>query len=293
MATLQQLKKGIASTKSIQKITNAMQMVAASKLKKAQENAEKSRSYAQVIQHIVSHLGETALSHPYLKKCTSEEVKHEVFIVVSSNRGLCGGFNNNLFKTLLTTLRQKTKNHQVSLCIIGKKAADFFIPLQDSCGFNVLTTIDTPATKALNIADLIGTMKTIFDGLNDGLYQKVHLAFNRFNNVISQTPELQQMIPIDHEIEELKSPNQQHWDYLYEEEELTLLSQVLKRYLESQLYQAVVESVAGEQAARMTAMQQAKDNAGDMIEQLNLDYNQIRQAKITQEISEIINGSEY
>lgn len=291
MTTLQQLKKGISSTKSIEKITNAMQMVATSKLKKAQEAAEKSRSYAKIIQNIVSHMGETAIVHPYLKPSNAEDLKHEVMIIISSNRGLCGGFNNNLFKSILKQLREP-KQHQTSLCLIGKKAADFFVPLQKDCGFKVITHVDTPTSNTLNISDLIGTMKIIFDGFNDGQYQRVQLAFNRFENVMSQTPEFQQMIPIPHGIDQLNT-SESKWDYIYEEDELTLLSTVLNRYLESQLYQAVVESVAGEQAARRLAMKNATDNAGELIEQLNLDYNQIRQAKITQEISEIINGSEY
>ena len=283
MAVGKEIRTQIKSIKNTQKITRAMEMVAASKMRKAQERMRASRPYADKIRAIVGHLAQAhpEYHHPFMKE---REAKRVGIIIISTDRGLCGGLNTNAFKASLMALREwREKGAEVDVCTIGAKAEAFFKRLKSSIVGHVSHLGDAP-----QINDLIGTVKIMLDAYNEGRIDRLYVVYNQFVNTMSQKPQALQLLPIEgEEDEQLKH----HWDYLYEPEAKDVLDDLLMRYIESLVYQGVVENIACEQAARMVAMKAASDNAGDFISDLQLVYNKARQAAITQEISEIVGGA--
>ena len=283
MAGAKEIRTKIASVTSTQKITNAMQMVAAGKMRKAQERMARGKPYAERIRSVVGHIANAApeYKHLYMQQ---REVRRVAFIIVSTDRGLCGGLNINLFKAVLREMKDwNAKGVEIDLCVIGTKASSFF----GSMGGRITAALrglgDAPAA-----ADLIGGVKVVLDAYAAGKVDKVFLAYNTFVNTMTQQPTIAQVLPLEASQEkELKH----HWDYLYEPDAKELLDGLLTRYIESQVYQGVVENVACEQAARMVAMKAATDNAGELIGDLKLVYNKARQAAITQELAEIVSGA--
>jgi F-type H+-transporting ATPase subunit gamma len=283
MASGKEIRTQISSIQSTQKITSAMEMVAASKMRKAQDRMQVGKPYAQRIRSVVGHIANAnpEYKHMYM---VQREVKRVGFVVVSTDRGLCGGLNINLFKAAIRSMKEYADQEiEIDLCLVGAKAAAFF----NSYGGNVVAAVrDLGEDPAL--ADLIGGVKVMLDGYSEGKIDKLYLVSNEFVNTMTQDPSVQQLLPLQaEESKELKH----HWDYLYEPDAQELLEGLLTRYVESQVYQAVVENGACEQASRMLAMKNATDNAGDLIDDLQLVYNKARQAAITQELSEIVSGA--
>jgi F-type H+-transporting ATPase subunit gamma len=283
MAVGKEIRNQIGSIKNTQKITSAMEMVAASKMRKAQEQMELGKPYAKNIRAVVSHL---ANSHPEYHHTYMEErpAKRVGFIVISTDRGLCGGLNINLFKNMIIAMKGwHEEDVDIEICAIGGKGAGFF----NSYGGKVVAAIrgigDKPAVE-----DVVGGVKVMLDSFAEGNIDKLFLVSNEFVNTMTQKPTVEQLLPLQAaEDDELKH----HWDYIYEPDARELLDSLLARYIESQVYQAVVENNACEQAARMIAMKSATDNAGELINELQLVYNKARQAAITQELSEIVGGA--
>jgi len=284
MAGVKEIRIKIASFKSTQKITKAMEMVAASKMRKAQERMRATRPYAQKIRRVIGHLrlANPDFKHPFL---IDREAKSVGFVVITTDRGLCGGLNVNLFKATLAAMREwQQKGASISLCLIGSKGVQFFRRLD---GLQTLATV-THLGDRPHVADLIGTVKVMLDQYRDGKLDRVFLVNNEFVNTMSQKPVVNQVLPV---VAEDEGELQKLWDYIYEPSAVELLDGVLMRYIESQVYQGAVENVACEMAARMVAMKSATDNAGKLIEELQLIYNKARQAAITKEISEIVSGA--
>jgi F-type H+-transporting ATPase subunit gamma len=283
MPGTKEIRAKIASVKSTQKITKAMQMVATSKMRRAQERMKQARPYAQKMRNVIGHLTQANpdYRHPFLQE---REVKGVGIIVVSTDRGLAGALNANVFKQVLSAMREwQEKGAQVSLCIIGTKGMTFFRRLQVPILANISGLGDKPRVK-----DLIGTVKVMLDAYRDGKLDRLYLANAQFVNTMTQKPVLEQLLPVQAlDTEEL----QEHWDYIYEPDAATVLDQLLMRYIESQVYRGAVESVASEMAARMIAMGAASDNASKLISELQLIYNKARQAAITKELSEIVGGA--
>ena len=285
MAVGKEIRTKIKSIKNTQKITRAMEMVAASKMRKAQDRMAASRPYAEKMRAVVSHLAHAhpEYKHPYLRDRV--DVKHVGYIVISSDRGLCGGLNTNLFRSLINDMRQWHENKvEIDLCTIGRKAHAFF----KRVGANIIGQADHLG-DAPQLGDLIGTVKIMLDAYDEGRIDRLYVASNDFVNTMTQNAHIDQLIPV--EAGGLDEQLKHHWDYLYEPEAKEVLDALLMRYIESLVYQGVVENVACEQAARMVAMKAASDNAGDLIDELQLVYNKARQAAITQEISEIVGGA--
>jgi F-type H+-transporting ATPase subunit gamma len=283
MAAGKEIRTKISSIRSTQKITSAMEMVAASKMRRAQERMRLGKPYARRMRAVVGHIANAApeYHHLYMKQ---RDVKRVGFLVVSTDRGLCGGLNINLFKRTVKAMKEwADQGVEIELSLIGAKAAAFF----NSYGGNVRSAVrDIGEMPAL--ADLIGAVKTMLDAYAEGRIDRLYLVSNEFINTMTQTPSVEQLLPLEAE------ENQQmkhHWDYIYEPDARELLERLLTRYIESQVYQAVVENVACEQAARMLAMKNATENAGELIDDLQLIYNKARQAAITQELSEIVGGA--
>lgn len=283
MAGAKEIRGKISSIKSTQKITSAMEKVAVSKMRKAQQRMAASRPYAERIRQVIGHLANAnpEYRHPFMQE---REVKRVGYIVVSTDRGLCGGLNTNLFKALITNMKEwRDRNVETELCVIGSKGQAFF----RSYGGNVVASINNLGEQP-SLNDLIGSVKVMLDGYHEGRIDRLYLVSNAFVNTMVQQPKVEQMIPlVPADKEELKG----HWDYVYEPDARELLDGLLTRYIESQVYQAVIENNASEQAARMIAMKNATDNAGDIIDSLQLIYNKARQSAITQEISEIVGGA--
>jgi len=283
MASGKEIRTQISSIQSTQKITSAMEMVAASKMRKAQDRMQVGKPYAQRIRGVVGHLANATpeYQHMYMQQ---REVKRIGFIVVSTDRGLCGGLNINLFKAAINSMKEFADQEvEIDLCLIGAKSAAFF----NSYGGNVVAAVRDLGEDP-SVIDLIGSVKIVLDAYSEGKIDKLFLVGNEFMNTMTQTPTVQQLLPLlAEENEEMKH----HWDYLYEPDAKELLEGLLTRYIESQVYQAVVENGACEQASRMLAMKSATDNAGDLIDGLQLVYNKARQAAITQELSEIVGGA--
>ncbi len=284
MAVGKEIRNQISSIKSTQKITSAMEMVAASKMRKAQERMKATRPYAEKMRQVIGHIAKANVQykHPFM---VEREVKRVGYIVVSTDRGLCGGLNVNLFKTLVREMRAwKEKGVEADLCAIGQKGSSFF----KSYGGNVVAALthlgDSPSSEKL-----IGNVKVMLDAFSEGKIDRLYLVSNEFENTMTQTPQVEQILPLPPGEDEEEIKNQ--WDYLYEPDARQILDGLLPRYIESQVYQGVVENLACEQAARMIAMKSATDNAGGIIDELQLAYNKARQAAITQEISEIVSGA--
>jgi F-type H+-transporting ATPase subunit gamma len=285
MAGEKEIRNKIRSVKNMQKITKAMEMVAASKIRKAQQQMEASRPYAERIRRVVGHLSHANpdYKHPYL---VEREVRRVGYIVISTDRGLCGGLNVNMFKTVIGELsRRRQEGAEVDLALVGAKAVQFFRRL----GGNVVGTA-THLGDRPQVNDLIGSIKIMLDAYSEGRIDRLFLVHNEFVNTMSQRPEVKTLLPVS-SIDLGEETLQQHWDYIYEPDAMELLDDVLLRYIESQVYRGAVENFACEMAAKMVAMKSATDNAGEIIEKLQLAYNKARQAAITQEISEIVGGA--
>lgn len=283
MAGGKEIKTKIGSIKNTQKITNAMEMVAASKMKRAQERMERSRPYADAIRSVIGHIaqGDLDFTHPYLEE---REVKRVGYIVISTDRGLCGGLNANEFKAVLRDVQQwDGKGVEVSFAAVGSKATSFFKRIAGSLTSQASNLGDKPS-----VSDVIGTVAVMLKAFDEGKIDRLFLVYNKFVNTMTQEPVINQLLPLP------KSDEAQRdyaWEYIYEPDAKTILNTLMKRFVESQVYQGVVDNTASEQAARMVAMKAATDNAGDLIDGLQLVYNKARQAAITQEISEIVSGA--
>jgi|TARA_B100001093_G_scaffold25_1_gene25 F-type H+-transporting ATPase subunit gamma len=283
MAVGKEVKTKISSIKSTQKITSAMEMVAASKMRKAQERRAVGKPYAIRIRSVVGQIAKAVseYKHVYMEQ---REIKRVGYIIISTDRGLCGGLNTNLFKQVIKSMKDwSDKGVSNDLCVVGNKAAGFF----GGFGGNIVATVkdlgDAPTQN-----DLIGGIKVMLDAYEAGTIDQLYLVSNEFVNTMTQTPLIEQLLPLKPvENEDLSH----HWDYLYEPDAKELLDELLVRYIESQVYQGVVENKACEQAARMIAMKSATDNAGELVKELQLLYNKARQAAITQELSEIVSGA--
>jgi F-type H+-transporting ATPase subunit gamma len=283
MAAGKEIRTKISSIRSTQKITSAMEMVAASKMRKAQDRMRLGKPYARRMRSVVGHIANAApeYQHMYMQQ---REIKRVGFLVVSTDRGLCGGLNINLFKRTVRAMKEwADQGVEIELSLIGAKAAAFF----NSYGGNITSAVrDIGETPTL--ADLIGGVKTMLDAYEEGRIDRLFLVSNQFVNTMTQNPTVEQLLPLQAEdSQEMKH----HWDYIYEPDARELLERLLTRYIESQVYQAVVENGACEQAARMLAMKNATENAGELIDDLQLIYNKARQAAITQELSEIVSGA--
>ena len=290
MANSKEIKIQIASIGNTQKITSAMEKVAVSKMKKTQDKMLKGRPYRDRMLSVISHL---AKGQPEYKPKYMEErdVKNIALIVISSDKGLCGGLNANLLREVtMFASQQASEGKNISYSLIGTKAQSFF----KSFGGNVISATEKLGDDP-SIEQLVGSMKILLDSFSEGEIDKVYLASNSFVNTMTQEPEINQLLPlkkIEGE-EEDKSKDAPRWDYIYEpDDSRILLDGLMERYIESLLYQSVIENIACEQAAKMVAMKSATDNAGSLIEELQLVYNNARQAAITQEISEIVAGAE-
>lgn len=284
MAVGKEIKTQIGSIQSTRKITSAMEMVAASKMRKAQDRMQESRPYARSIRGVIQHLAKSnpEYKHLYLQQ---REVKRVGFIVVATDRGLCGGLNVNAFKAAIAKMKEfSEQNVQVDICAVGSKAVSFF----KSFGGNVTAAKSGLGDKP-EMADLIGAVKVMLDAYDEGTLDQLFVVSNEFVNTMTQKPQIEQLLPLKAEDDDDRLNH--HWDYIYEPDAKELLNGLLVRYIESLVYQAVVENNACEQAARMLAMKNATDNAGNLIDELQMVYNKARQAAITQEISEIVSGA--
>jgi F-type H+-transporting ATPase subunit gamma len=274
----------IRSIENTKKVTSALEMVSASKIRKSQDLMNATRPYARMIRRIMSHLSKAnpEYRHPFTVR--RPEIKKVAYIVVSTDRGLCGGLNTNLFKLIIRSIQEwQEKGADISMVTLGKKASAFFKNVKVEIAAHASDLGETP-----QIEDLIGSIKVVLDAYREEEVDLVYVVYNDFVNTMTQRPVLQQLLPLpesdDEEIRDI-------WDYLYEPDAVTLLDRVLIRYIEADVYQAVLENLASEHAARMIAMKNATDNAGDLIDELTLVFNKARQAAITQEISEIVGGA--
>lgn len=284
MAGAKEIRTQIKSIQSTQKVTKALEMVAASKIRKAQLRMSASRPYAEKMLRVIGHLAKAnpEYQHPYMVE--REEIKRVGYILVSSDRGLCGGLNINLFRTMLSTMKSwREKGVEVDLCLIGAKGVTFFRRFGKQVLAQTSHLGDSP-----HMSDVIGAVKVMLDAYTAGDIDRLYMASNVFHSTMTQKPTLEQLLPVK-PTEDDSLPR--HWDYIYEPEASELLGDVLMRYIESQVYQGLVENVACFQAAQMVAMKSASDNAGELIDQLQLVYNKARQAAITQELAEIVGGA--
>jgi len=285
MASGKEVRTKIKSIQNTQKITKAMEMVAASKMRKAQDRMAASRPYSDKMRQVIHHLAfaHTEYKHPYL--LDREEVKRVGYIVISTDRGLCGGLNTNEFKAVLKSMVEWSEQGvEVDYCTIGTKATGFFKRMKGDIVSQAGHLGDAPTVN-----DLIGSVKVMLDAYNEGKIDRLYVAYNEFVNTMTQEPRVNQLLPVVSikEEDELKH----HWDYIYEPDAKDVLDGLMVRYIESLVYQGVTENIACEMAARMIAMKAATDNAGELINELQLVYNKARQAAITQEISEIVSGA--
>lgn len=285
MSKTQEIRSKIASIKNTKKITRAMELVAASKMRKAQDRMEMSRPYVNKICKVINHvaISHSEYVHSYLKR---REITQCVgYIIVSSDRGLCGGLNINLFRTAVAEMKKwKERNIEIDLCIIGRKGKTFF----QRHGGNVIAVSDYLGDKP-KVQNIIGLVKVMLDRFNEKKIDAIYIATNKFVNTMTQKPIVHQLLPLMIDKKEFKEG---YWDYIYEPDaSKDLLEMLLVRYIESQVYQAIIENIACEQSARGVAMKNATDNAGQLIDELQLIYNKARQAGITQEIAEIVSGA--
>lgn len=285
MAGAKEIRTKIASVRNTQKITKAMEMVAASKMRKTQERMSASRPYSDTIRKVISHIakGSIGYKHPFL---TPREVKKVGYLVVSTDRGLCGGLNVNLFKAVLNEFKQKEeKGIKTRVGLIGSKSISFFSSMGIEIAAQISGLGDAPEAERI-----VGIVNGMINRFRDGEIDEVYVVYNRFINTMSQKPVVQKLLPLP-TLEDDDLASSGSWDYLYEPDPKSLLDSLLVRYLEAQVYQAIVDNLASEQAARMVAMKAATDNAGNLISELQLVYNKARQASITNELNEIVAGA--
>ena len=284
MAGGREIKTKIKSVQNTRKVTRALEMVSASKIRKAQDRMKASRPYARAMKQIIGHLAQanTEFQHPYLVE--RKDIRRVGYVIVSSDRGLAGGLNNNLFRKLLVEIRQwHDKGVEVDVVTIGQKAAVFFRRLKVNMLASVTHLGDQP-----EVEQLVGVVQVMLEAYDAGNVDRVFLVYNDFVNTMVQRAAFDQLLPLP----AAEATVAKHdWDYIYEPDAERVLAHVLTRYIESLVYQAVMENVASEHAARMVAMKSASDNATKLIDTLNLVYNKARQAAITQEISEIVGGA--
>ncbi|MCF8999637.1 F0F1 ATP synthase subunit gamma [Acinetobacter nectaris] len=286
MANLKEIRAKVASIKNTQKITRAMQMVAASKMRRAQERMAVGRPYAENMHRVIAHLVQAnpEYKHRYM---VDRPVKRVGYIVVSSDRGLAGGLNINLFKKVVQHVqKQQEQSIEVQFALIGQKAVSFF----KNYGGKVVGAT-TQLGDAPELEQLSGSVQVMLDAFDKGELDRVYLVSNGFVNAMTQKPKVEQLVPLAPAEEGEDLDREYGWDYLYEPDAEVLLNGLLVRYIESKVYQGVIENIACEQSARMVAMKAATDNAGQLIKDLQLVYNKLRQAAITQEISEIVGGA--
>lgn len=284
MAGAKEIRTKIASVKNTQKITSAMQMVAASKMRKAQEKMSQSRPYSKGLRNIIDHIASShsEFHHPFMIK---RDVKNVGFIVVSTDRGLCGGLNINLFRTVLSKMKEYSdQGIGIKVVLLGSKAAGYFNHsniqvMAQHAGFG-----DDPQPDKL-----VGAIKVMTDAFLNGEVDEIYLSCNSFKNTMVQTPLVGKLLPLEPNKDNESS--KRHWDYLYEPEPESILKVVLDRYIMQMVYQAVLENLASEQAARMVAMKAATDNAEALVSDLQLEYNKARQAGITMELNDIVSGA--
>lgn len=284
MATAKEIKARIGSVQNTKKITRAMEMISASKMRKARARMEASKPYAQRARAVIGHLASAhpEYHHPYMNE---REVKRVGFIVISTYRGLCGGLNIQLFKKATTEMQQwADQKVEIDVAVIGHKGEAFFKRLQSHIVAYAGHLGDAPQVK-----DLIGSVKVMLDAFDEGKIDRLFLVSNEFVSTIKQKPVCAQLLPIEADASHQRDG---HWDYIYEPDAKSLLTLLLVRYVESQVYQGVIENIACEQAARMVAMKNATDNAGEVISGLKLQYNKARQAAITKELAEIVSGAD-
>lgn len=284
MAGGREIKTKIKSVQNTRKVTRALEMVSASKIRKAQDRMKASRPYARMMRQIVGHVAKanTDYVHPFMVE--RKDVKRVGYIIVSTDRGLCGGLNSQMFRRILADMRVwQDKGVEIDLVCVGQKAATFFRRLK----INMLASV-THLGEQPHVEQLIGVIKVMLDGFEAGNIDRVFLCYNDFINTMAQRPVQDQLLPLPAG-DTLDAKHS--WDYLYEPDAKTVLNHVVTRYVESLVYQAVLENLASEHAARMVAMKSASDNANKLIETLQLIYNKARQAAITQEISEIVGGA--
>lgn len=284
MAGGKEITTKIRSIENTKKVTSALEMVSASKIRKSQDLMNASRPYASMIRRVMGHLSKAnpEFRHPFTVR--REKTRKVGYIIVSTDRGLCGGLNTNLFKLVLASIREwQAKDAEVSLVTLGKKASAFFKNIKVEIAAHTSDLGEKP-----QIEDLVGSIKVMLDAYREDKVDLVYVVYNDFINTMSQQPTLEQLLPLpetdDEEVRDI-------WDYIYEPDAESLLDTILVRYIEADVYQAVLENLASEHAARMIAMKNATDNAGDLIDELTLVFNKARQAAITQEISEIVGGA--
>jgi len=285
MSGAKEIRSKIASIKKTQKITKAMEMVAASKMRKTQDRMSASRPYANKIAEVVRHVARANAEyrHPFM---ISRTIKRVGLIVVTTDRGLCGGLNGNLLRDVLLQHRQwRDAGYEVDLCVIGRKGQNFFKRI----GGHIVATVDALGDTPV-VRDVTGSVKVMLDAFYAGQIDTLHIAYNEFVNTMSQKPTLKPLLPLPVQEADAEKLGH-HWDYIYEPDPKALLDGLLSRYVELQVYQALVENIACEQAAKMVAMKSATDNASDLIKSFQLAYNKARQAAITQELSEIVGGA--
>lgn len=291
MSSSREIRNKIKSIKNTQKITRAMEMVAASKMRRAQDRMRKARPYGEKIRNVAAHMSNASVEyrHPFL--ISRDSVKRVGIIVVTSDKGLCGGLNTNVLRRALTEIRTwETEDNHVEACCIGNKGLGFMSRLGVQIISQVTGLGDTP-----NMERLIGAVKIVLDAYTEGRLDRVYIFYNRFVNTMKQMPVMEQLLPltddrISDEAGEAK-PLRTPWDYIYEPEAKPVIDDIMVRYIEALVYQAVAENMASEQSARMVAMKAASDNAGNLIDELTLIYNKSRQAAITKELSEIVGGA--
>ena len=285
MANSSEIVGQIKSVQNTRKVTRALEMVSASKIRKAQDRMAASRPYARMMRQVISHLSQASLEHEHPFTQVREDVKRVGYIIVATDRGLCGGLNNNMFRKLLGEFRQwQDQGVEITVVIIGKKAAQFFKRLKVHISASTQDLGDQPQLESL-----IGSIKVVLDDYRAEKLDRLYVCYNEFINTMTQKSRFDQLLPLP-AIEEDET-SQSNWDYLYEPSAEALLDDFLTRYIESIVYQATLENVASEHAARMVAMKSASDNANNLIDDLRLMYNKARQAAITQEISEIVGGA--
>lgn len=285
MANSSEIVGQIKSVQNTRKVTRALEMVSASKIRKAQDRMAASRPYARMMRQVIGHLSQASLEYEHPFTQVREDVKRVGFIVIATDRGLCGGLNNNMFRKLLGEIRQwQDQGAEVTTVIIGKKAAQFFKRLNVHISASTQDLGDQPQLESL-----IGSIKVVLDDYREEKLDRLYVCYNEFINTMSQNSRFDQLLPLPAIEEEAASGS--NWDYLYEPSAEALLGDFLTRYIESIVYQATLENVASEHAARMVAMKSASDNANNLIDELRLVYNKARQAAITQEISEIVGGA--
>lgn len=291
MAGSREIRNKIKSVKNTQKITRAMEMVAASKMRKAQERMKKARPYGEKIRNVAAHMSRanTEYRHPFL--IARDTVKRIGIIVVTSDKGLCGGLNTNVLRRALNQMKAwQAEGEQIEVCCIGNKGLGFMSRLGANISSQVVGLGDAP-----DITRLIGAVKVVLDGYTHDQFDRVYIFYNRFINTMKQEPVMEQLLPLTDE--RMLSNAQDNgkpkatWDYIYEPEAKPVIDDIMVRYVEALIYQAVAENMASEQSARMVAMKAASDNAGNVIDELTLIYNKSRQAAITKELSEIVGGA--